>query len=105
MSDTVTLHWPRASTFRDSYTGNEYRGEGTYEVPAAHEAHYRRRGWEDPPADHDGDGDDPDDAENPRLDGPTRDELEGADPSEVADDESGGDESDESTDEGGDSGN
>lgn len=95
--DTVTLQWPRETDFVDYQTDQRYEGSGVYEVPAKWEALYRRRGWEDPPEDHDGDADTPTAAINRNLEGPSRDELEGASPDEAADNEN--------ADGGGDSGN
>lgn len=98
-NDTVALYWPRDSVFRDTYGNAEYRGEGVYDVPSEHEAQYRRRGWQDPPEDYDGEPEQPGTAENPRHEGPTRDEIEGADPEEAAADD-GGDEAEEGSDSG-----
>lgn len=83
--DTVELYWPRESAFVDHQSDLRCNGEGVYEVPARWEAHYRRRGWEDPPEDEDAEAEQPESANNPNLTGPTRDELEGADPDEVDD--------------------
>lgn len=87
--DTISLQWPRESEFVDYQTDQRFPGPGVYEIPAQWEALYRRRGWEDPPEDHDDDPDTPVSAINRNLDGPARDELEGAAP-DTADD--GGDE-------------
>lgn len=86
MTETVELYWPRESAFMDNQADLRFNGSGVYEVPARLEAFYRTRGWEDPPEDHEGDADTPDSAQNRNLDGPTRDQLEGADPAEVMDD-------------------
>jgi len=96
-TNTVTLQWPRETEFVDYQTDQRFSGPGVYEIPAKWEALYRRRGWVDPPEDHDGETEQPSSAINRNLDGPARDELEGADPSEAADGDAEGD--------GGDSGN
>jgi hypothetical protein len=80
MSDTTTLYWPRNSTFLDGYAGLRFPGEGAYEVPTDHVAHYRNRGWTDVPDDYDGGVDQPGNARSPRMDSPARDEMEGSDP-------------------------
>lgn len=77
-SDTVPLYWGRDSEFVDYETDQAFPGEGVYQVPSKWEGHYRSRGWEDPPEDHEGEPETPKSAINRNLDGPSRDEMEGA---------------------------
>ena len=103
---TVTLQWPNDAEFVDYQMDQRFPGEGVYEVPAKWEGHYRRRGWEDPPEDHDGDTEQPTSAVNRNMDGPSRDAMEGASsPDEVdtdtAADDSDGDDADDGEDGGG----
>lgn len=100
-TDTVSLYWPRPTDFVDYQTDQRFSGEGVYEVPAKWEGHYRRRGWEDPPEEHEGETEQPTSAINRNMDGPTRDAMEGASsPDEAETSDSG-----ENADDGGDSGN
>lgn len=97
-NDTVTLRWPRPTTFVDYQTDQRFPGEGVYEVPAKWEGHYRRRGWVDPPEDHDGTGDEPAAAISRNMDGPSRADMEGA----SSPDGSDGENTDDTSDDGGD---
>lgn len=95
--NTIPLQWPRNTEFVDYQTDQRFPGQGVYEIPAQWEALYRRRGWTDPPEDHEGDSEQPTSAINRNLDGPARDELEGADAASDDGDENadGGDDADE----------
>lgn len=88
--DTVTLQWPRETTFVDYQTDQRFPGEGVYEIPAKWEAQYRRRGWVDPPEDSEAEAKQPTSASDTNLDGPSRDMLEGASPNGAGDDSNDG---------------